>query len=307
MHNAVFYILAVVALLWPAVTGPVALVAGIVISLVFRLSVPAVVKPWSSHLLGAAVSLLGAGIPLATVISSGGRGLGFSLALIVGTLVVGALLARKMQVDREIGTLISSGTAICGGSAIAAVSGAVKAKPEQTAIALAIVFVLNALAVFIFPPLGTWFGLTGEQFGMWAAMAIHDTSSVVAAAVAYGNGAEAVAVPMKLARALWIIPVAAVIGRIYAGKGGGKLPWFLATFVALAAFFSLFPEFGHVGTLLADAGKRLLVLVLFLIGASITKSSLQVMGRSSVILAVTLWLGISILSLWAILSFSSIV
>lgn len=307
MHNAVFYILAAVALLWPAVTGPMALIAGITASLLFRLSLPVAVKPWTSHLLGGAVSLLGAGIPLTTVISSGGRGLGFSLALIAGTLLAGAMLARKLGVDRQVGTLISSGTAICGGSAIAAVAGAVKAKPEQTAIALAIVFVLNALAVFIFPPLGSWLGLTGEQFGMWAAMAIHDTSSVVAAAVSYGNGAEAVAVPMKLARALWIIPVAAVLGRIYAGKGGGKLPWFIGTFVVLAGFFSVFPEYGHVGALLADAGKRLLVLVLFLIGASMTKSSLQVMGRSSVILAVILWVAISVLSLWAILSFSTIV
>jgi len=292
-----------VCLIWTEITGPISLTSGLILSLLWGVTLPTRFKAWTSQLLGLAVSLLGAGIPLTEVLRSGGRGLGVSLVLIVFTLMVGAFLARRLRVDSRVGTLISSGTAICGGSAIAAVSGAVRASAEQTGVAVAIVFILNSLAVFVFPPIGQWLDLSGEEFGVWSALAIHDTSSVVAAALSYGQGAEAVAVPMKLARALWIIPMAAILGRIHAGQAGGKLPWFVGAFLMLAGFFSAFPQYQQQGVFLAGAGKRILVLVLFLIGAAISRQTLRKTGPAPLLFGVLLWLGVSGVSLGMLVFF----
>lgn len=294
-------VVAVATLIWTAITGPFALIIGMVLALAFGITPPSRFKSWTSHILGAAVSLLGAGIPIAEVARSGGRGLGVSLLLIVSVIAIGSYLARKLKVDEKIGTLISSGTAICGGSAIAAVSGSIRSNTEQTAVALAIVFILNSVAVFIFPPLGHLLELTGEQFGIWSALAIHDTSSVVGAAVSFGQGAEGIAVPMKLARALWIIPVAAVMARMHAGEGKGKLPWFVFTFVIIAAAFSLLPQLHGIKLPVEFAGKRLLVLVLFLIGSGISRETLRRAGWRPLALGILLWFIVSASSLAAIM------
>lgn len=302
LHLSLLLIASVSVLVVNAISGPLALIIGIVMALAFGMPLPSKFKPWTSQILGAAVSLLGASIPIAEVLRSGGRGLGVSLLLIVAVIVAGIYLARVLRVDDKIGTLISSGTAICGGSAIAAISGSIRSNAEQTAVALAIVFILNSVAVFIFPPLGHLVGLTGEQFGVWSALAIHDTSSVVGAAVSFGQGAEGIAVPMKLARALWIIPVAAVLARMHAGEGKGKLPWFVFTFVIIAALFSLLPQLHDFKSPVEFAGKRLLVLVLFLIGSAISRETLRSAGWRPLALGIILWFMVSTVSLAAIMS-----
>jgi uncharacterized integral membrane protein (TIGR00698 family) len=272
------------------------------LSLAFGISLPATVKSWTSNILGTAITLLGAGVPVQVALQNGEQGLVISLLLIAGVLSIGAFMAKLLKVEEKVGTLISSGTAICGGSAIAAVSGSIRSNAEQTGVALAIVFILNSIAMFLFPLLGHLLGLTGEQFGVWAALAIHDTSSVVGAAVAFGQGAENIAVPMKLARALWIIPVAAVLARIHSGKGKGKLPWFVFTFLGVAAAFSLIPALHDVKEPIEFAGKRLLVVVLFFIGSAITRETLRTTGWRPLALGVILWAVVSVASLMAIVT-----
>jgi len=297
-RRTLFFTLALACLLVDPITGPAAIVLGMLTALTLGNPLSPAERSWNARLLGGAVALLGAGIPLRQVIDFGSRGLGVSLLLILGVLGIGVFLGRRFGVDEETAILISSGTAICGGSAIAATSGAISAKAEATAISLAVVFLLNATAVLIFPPLGHALALSSEQFGVWASLAIHDTSSVIGAALAFGEGSEAIATPMKLARALWIIPMAAGLGAWVTRRrsrdsalqaAAPKKPWFIAGFAALAAFFTAFPEFGAQGALLAHAGRRGLVLVLFLIGATLTRETLRKAGLRPFMLGSVLW------------------
>ena len=269
-------------------------------------------KALTSSLLSLSVMGLGAGMDLRAVARAGASGVVYTALGIATALLLGALLSRLLGVERIVAALITVGTAICGGSAIAAVAAVLRPKEHETTVALATVFLLNAVALFAFPPIGHFFGLSDGQFGLWSAIAIHDTSSVVGAAVAWGGGAVAVATTVKLARALWIVPLTLAIGawnkrQPLAGADGqgpagkAKLPWFILGFVLAAALVTYVPALQMPGHVVAAGAKQAMVLVLFLIGAGLSRQSLLEVGVKPLVFGVLLWLAMAGASLAAIL------
>ena len=296
------------ACLLPFVPHGGALVLGIAVALVAG-------NPWLTAtkrvvpvLLGVSVTGLGAAADLSVVARTGARGVGYTAAGIVLTCAAGYFLAKALRVEADTAALVSAGTAICGGSAIAAVAPAIRARTESVSVALAAVFLLNAVALVVFPPLGRLVGLVEPHFGMFAALAIHDTSSVVGAAAAYGPRAVEVATTVKLARALWIVPLAWVLGQAFArrtgeaGRSGTKLPWFLAGFVAAAAIVTAAPALRGAGLTVASAARRLLVVTLFLVGSTLTRDALAKVGARPFLLAVLLWVLAASATLGALLA-----
>ena len=240
-------------------TPPVMLFLGLVYALFCGQPYPSTNKKLSKLLLQYSVVGLGFGMNLYESLASGREGMLFTIVSVFGTLMIGMLIGRKLlKVDKETAYLISSGTAICGGSAIAAVGPVIKAKPENMSVALAVVFILNAIALFLFPSIGHWLGLSQQEFGTWAAIAIHDTSSVVGAGAAYGEEALQVATTIKLTRALWIIPLAFATSFLFKSKDRKvSIPWFILYFV-IAILLNTFvldgyPEFGKAISSLARA------------------------------------------------------
>jgi len=213
---------------------------------------------------------------------------------------LGIALGKLLKVEKNTSLLIASGTAICGGSAIAAVAPIIKSKSYQTSFALIVVFVLNDVALFIFPLIGSQLGLSQEAFGNWAAIAIHDTSSVVGAGAIYGDKALQVATTVKLIRALWIVPLSLIIA--FANKSGGKksinFPWFILFFVAAIIFAYLFPDMQSSYEHFSWLGRRGMVVALFLIGSNITIAEIKKSGPRSFILGIALWIIISVGSLF---------
>lgn len=288
-------------------TPPVALFLGLLFALLCGQPCPKFNKKASKKLLQYAVVGLGFGMNLYQSIASGKEGMMFTIVSVAGTMLIGMLVGYKLlKVNKTTSYLISSGTAICGGSAIAAVGPVIKAKDSEMSVALATVFVLNAIALFVFPVLGNWLGLTQQQFGMWAAIAIHDTSSVVGAGAAYGEEALQVATTIKLTRALWIIPLALITSLIF--KSGDKkisIPWFILCFVgAMLVNTYLLTDYPEIGKVISGIARKLLTLTMFFIGASLSKSTLRSVGVKPLIQGVILWLLISIGSLMYILLIS---
>ena len=283
---------------------------GLLLGLVIALALGNPYLPWTRKatpkLLAVSVVGLGAGMDLRVVFHVGAHGLLYTALGIATALSLGALLTRAFQVSRNVGTLITVGTAICGGSAIAAVVPILRPRDDETSVALATVFLLNAVALFLFPLIGHLAGLTDQQFGLWAALAIHDTSSVVGAAVAWGGRAVEIATTVKLARALWIVPLALAVGQWHrrtsgeAAQGKAKRPWFIAGFLAAAALVTYVPGLQPAGHLVASVARQALVVTLFFIGAGLTKSSLRTVGARPLLLGVSLWLSMAGLSLGAI-------
>lgn len=293
------------AMLLPWFSAPVALAVGAVFAL--TLGTPFAGTPaLGSRLLKLAVIGLGFGLPLERVIVQGGHALWIASAAVLLALALGLLLRRLFDVERDTGLLIAAGTAICGGSAIAALAPVIRARPESISVALACVFVLNALALYLFPWIGHWLELDQSRFGLWAALAIHDTSSVIGAAYAYGDEALNQATVVKLARALWIVPVvmgfALLERRQTPGRVGAAIdiPWFIVLFIAAAAARALFPGLDTLFDQLAFAARRLLVLVLFLIGSGLSLALLQRIGLRPLMLAALSWLVISLAVLLAL-------
>src|SRR5882724_9393407 len=229
----------------PWVSPPLGLLAGLLFAVVIGNPVPAATARFQRWLLPASVVGLGFGIKLDAVIRAGATGVCVTAVSLVLTMGLGWLLARWLRVGRVTGQLISTGTAVCGGSAIAAVGPVLDAQPNEMSVALGCVFILNAVALFAFPALGHWAHLSQLQFGTWAAIAIHDTSSVVGAAARFGPDALTTAISIKLARALWILPIVAVAAFLsrHAGRGGGKtpVPWFVAYFLGASFLATLVP------------------------------------------------------------------
>ena len=279
---------------------------GLIFALVCGQAHPKFNKKVSKYLLQYSVVGLGFGMNLQASLASGKEGMEFTIISVIGTMIIGMFIGRKLlKVDRDTAYLISSGTAICGGSAIAAVGPVLKAKDSEMSVALATIFVLNAIALFIFPVLGHTFGLDQQQFGTWAAIAIHDTSSVVGAGAAYGEEALKVATTIKLTRALWIIPLAFATSFIF--KGSGKkvsIPWFILYFVVAIVLNTYVldgvPQFGQAVSGLARKG---LIITMFFIGASLSMDVLKQVGMKPLIQGVALWAVISISSLAYILLF----
>lgn len=296
---ALWIVAAACALPW--VTPPLALFLGLVFAFAVGNTDPKRAAKVQKFLLQASVVGLGFGIHFTAVVRAGSTGVVATAGSLMATLALGFLLARWLQVERVVGGLISTGTAICGGSAIAAMGPVLGAQGNQMSVALGCVFILNAIALFMFPMIGHWAGLTPEQFGYWSAIAIHDTSSVVGAAARYSPEALAVAVPVKLARALWILPMVA-IAAVYVRKQGGRtaVPWFIFLFVAASAIASFFPLGEPVYPILVYAAKAGLAVTLFLIGASLSKTNMQSVGWRPFVQGIALWIVVSIASLLAV-------
>jgi len=295
--------LGAVACLLPWVSTGVGLLTGLVLALVFGNPYLTWTRPSVHRLLTLAVIGLGAGMDLRVVARVGLDGVGYTVAGIALCLTLGWLLAKALRVQGTTGLLISVGTAICGGSAIAAVVPVVRAKENEASVALGTVFLLNAVALFVFPAVGRALSLGESQFGLWAALAIHDTSSVVGAAVAYGGKAVEVATTVKLARALWIVPLTLAIAFFYrrttgeAAQGKAKRPWFILGFVLAAALVTYVPVLAPAGQLVSVVSKQALVLTLFLIGSNLTRQALQAVGLRPFLQGVLLWISMAGVSL----------
>ncbi|WP_253895818.1 YeiH family protein [Corallococcus exercitus] len=281
--------------LLPVVSTGLALLAGLGVAMTVGNPFVATTRKLTPRLLSLAVVGLGAGMDLGAVLSAGREGLGYTVVGIALCLTLGVGLARLLGVPRVTGLLISVGTAICGGSAIAAVVPVLRPQEHETSVALGTVFLLNAVALFVFPVVGHAVGLTPHQFGLWCAMAIHDTSSVVGAALRYGPEALAVATPVKLARALWILPLTVGLAAWKRREGDavtGKVrrPWFIAGFLGAAAVVTVFPALKPVGQGVAAVARQVLVVTLFLLGAGLTRDTLRAVGLRPLAQAVALWL-----------------
>ena len=296
----------------PVIEPPIALFTGLIFAFIFGIPCPKFNKKLSKYLLQASVVGLGFGMNLVESLKSGADGMVFTVVSVVGVMVAGVLLGRYMRIDSKTSYLISSGTAICGGSAIAAVGGVLKAKENEMAVSLGVIFILNAIALFIFPPLGHLFGLSQEQFGTWAAIAIHDTSSVVGAGDAYGPRACELATLIKCTRALWIIPLAFFTIWYFrnqkGGEGKGKvsIPWFILLFVLAMVINTYTPEsamsvMGPIYHGCVAIAKQALVVVLFAIGASLSLKVIRQVGIKPMIQALTLWMLIGAGSLFVIM------
>lgn len=306
-HKAVFIIL-ILFCLSPYGSPPIALALGLVLAFTVTNPFPKLTGKPTKYLLQASVVLLGFGMNLGAVYKAGKDGILFTIATIFGTLILGYFVGKLLNVQRKTSALISSGTAICGGSAIAAVGPAINAEPEEMSVSLGTVFVLNSVALFAFPLIGQAIGLTQDQFGIWSAIAIHDTSSVVGASQAFGEQALAIATTVKLARALWIAPVAFMFAFLYRKADAGSktkiaIPWFIFLFVAAAAFRTYAPAFilPSIFDSLVSAAKAGMTVTLFLIGASLSRETLRAVGVRPLIQGVLLWIVISLVSLWAVL------
>ena len=298
--NKIIFLILGTACLIPVVTTPMALAAGIVFSLFFGNPWPKKSVAASQMLLKLSVVGLGFGLSIQEVWTVGRSSVGYTVVGITLTIATGLLLGRLLHIRGNTSVLISCGTAICGGSAIAALAPVIKAKDDETAVALATIFTLNAVALIVFPLVGHYFDLTQHQFGVWAGLAIHDTSSVVGAAASYGAQALDVGTTVKLTRAAWIAPIALGAGLLVRSRGKAKFPLFILGFVVAATLHSLVPQFSSLWQLFSGVARQFLVLTLFLVGAGITREVLQRIGIWPMLQGVSLWIIVSVLTLVAI-------
>ena len=292
------------AALLPVTTSAMALLLGVFLALVVGNPYIAKTRKLTRPMLAWSIVGLGAGVNLLVVLKAGLDGIFFTLLSLTATLLVGMYLGRWLKINRETSVLLNVGTAICGGSAIAAVSSAIRAKDESTAVALGIVFILNALGLLIFPSLGHWFQLSQHQFGMWSALAIHDTSSVVGAAMQYGPQALEVGTTVKLVRALWIIPVSILFAKYFRKETGAsevkqatQYPWFIGGFLLMSALVTWVEVLQPLGHQIEWLAKRALVATIFLIGSGLTLATLQKVGIKALVHGVVLWILVASTSL----------
>lgn len=292
----IIYVILIIIGFFPFISPVIALVAGIIISLLGIKNKS--ISQYTSLSLKVSIVLMGFGMNLMQVISASKTGFIDTAISVVLVMLSGALLTKLLRVDSKTGLLISAGTAICGGSAIAAVAPVINAKSYQVSFSLIVIFILNAIALIIFPYIGHYFNLSQETFGTWAAIGIHDTSSVVGAGAIYGVKALRIATTIKLIRALWIIPLSIVIALTQKDKTSGKIkiPWFIALFVLSILIAYFFPSGAKLYSILSWLGKRGIVIALFLIGSSISLSEAKEAGFKSFVLGVLLWFLIAVSS-----------
>jgi uncharacterized integral membrane protein (TIGR00698 family) len=296
-----FVLLAFVAVPTRWASPPVALALGVAFGMLAAHPYAAASRKASKLLLQVSVVALGFSMNLQEVLRAGRSGFLYTMLGIAFALAAGTVLAKVLRVPRKAGYLISVGTAICGGSAIAAVGPAVEANDEEMSVSIGTVFLLNALGLIVFPPLGHMFALTEPQFGLWAALAIHDTSSVVGAGAKYGAAALTVATTVKLARALWIVPLTLGTASVRAYRSRDKAPadgqkkpiawpWFILFFLGAAVLNSYVPALAPVYPWLSRAGRIGLTVTLFLIGTGMSRASLKSVGIRPLLQGVVLWL-----------------
>jgi len=297
------FLIAAIASLTPFIEPPLALFLGIVLAQLIRHPYEKYNNRATGLLLKISVVGLGFGMNAIEAAQAGKQGILFTIASIILTFLIGLAAGKLMAVNKKTAILISTGTAICGGSAIAAVAPVIGAKENEISVSLATVFILNSIALLVFPPIGNWFHLSQSQFGMWAAIAIHDTSSVVGAAHKFGAQALQIATIVKLERALWIIPVSFIMALAFkSSKNKIKIPWFIFFFV-IAMFLNTFlPQIHQLDQMIVFAAKRGLTLTLFLIGAGLTRNALRTVSLSPMVLGVLLWIMISVSSLIVIIN-----
>lgn len=305
MVAKIIYIALIALVLFPfdligtafAITPAIALFLGLIFAFVFPNPYPKFNKKTSKYLLQAAVVGLGFGMNINESLKSGADGMVFTIVSVFGVMLIGVTFGYMLHINRKTSYLISSGTAICGGSAIAAVGPVIKADSKEMAVSLGVIFILNAIALFIFPPIGQYFDMSQTQFGTWAAIAIHDTSSVVGAGEAYGTEALQVATLIKLTRALWIIPLALVTMLIFRDKSKiVSVPWFIFLFI-IAMIINTYCNVAHVlSTSIVYIAKKGLILTLFLIGANLSLSTIKSVGAKPLLLAIVLWIIIGVSS-----------
>lgn len=286
--------------LTPWATPPLALLAGLIFGAVAVHPYKDESRRLSRVLLQAAVVGLGFGMNLHEVVHAGASGFIYTALGIAFALSVGTLLGRWLAVQPRPAFLISTGTAICGGSAIAAVGPITGATPDEMSVSLGTIFVLNSIALLTFPAIGAWMKLSQTQFGLWAALAIHDTSSVVGASAKYGAAALAVGTTVKLARALWIVPLSLATAAVKHSKTKIQWPWFILFFCLAAVANTYLFAGAKAYQLLYGAGRMMLIITLFLIGASLSPGTIRRVGPRPLLQGVLLWIVVAVVSLLAI-------
>lgn len=302
LARKIIFIAGIIFCLLPFTDPPMALLLGIILSQVNGHPFAKYNSKLTKIFLQVSVVGLGFGMNLFEAAKAGKEGLLFTIVTIGITFLAGILLGKFFKIDKKVSYLISSGTAICGGSAIAAVSPIIGAKAEQMSVSLGTVFILNSLALLIFPFIGHYFGLTEGQFGLWAAIAIHDTSSVVGAAAKYGAEALQIATTVKLERALWIIPLSFVTAIVFRNKKSKvNIPYFIFFFVIAMTINTFIPQLHSAGQVILLIARKGLTVTLFLIGAGLTKETLKAVGIKPMLLGIILWIIISVSSLIVIL------
>jgi uncharacterized integral membrane protein (TIGR00698 family) len=307
MWRKALFIILIIFCLTPWASPPIALALGLVLAFTIGSPFPEASGKPTKYLLQASVVLLGFGMNLSAVYQAGKSGILFTIATIFGTLILGYFVGKLLKVADKTSTLISTGTAICGGSAIAAVAPVIDAEKDEISVSLGTVFVLNSIALFVFPVIGHALGLTQHQFGVWSAIAIHDTSSVVGASASYGPEALVFATTVKLARALWIAPVALLFAYIYKRKNSAStakvaVPWFIFLFLIATALRSYLPVWiePSIYEALVNLAKAGLTVTLFLIGAGLSRETLAKFGYWALLQGVILWIVISVVGLFAV-------
>ncbi|KEY19015.1 YeiH family protein [Kaistella antarctica] len=298
----ILFFLLVVFCVSPFASSPLALALGIGFTIIIGNPYEQKVHKYIHSLLQISIVGLGFGLQLDEALKAGREGITLTIMSITTVMVLGYFLGKFLKIERPLSYLISVGTAICGGSAIAAVTPIIKPTTKQMSLALAIVFTLNSVALFIYPAIGHLLNMTQEQFGLWCAIGIHDTSSVVGAANKYGDIALKVATTVKLSRALWIIPMSLLTMVLFKTKGAKiKIPWFIGYFIIailLHTYFPIFEGFSHIATTAAKSGLNL---TLFFIGSTISIQTLKTISWKPLFLAIVLWVIISVGSLLMIL------
>jgi uncharacterized integral membrane protein (TIGR00698 family) len=302
--RAIVLILLIFFCLTPWASPPLALALGIACALAVGNPFPKQTGKATKYLLQVSVVLLGFGMNLQAVWKAGKDGILFTIATIFGTLLVGFLIGKFLAVESKTSNLISAGTAICGGSAIAAVAPVIEADDKQISVSLGTVFVLNSIALFIFPALGLYLGLSDSQFGVWSAIAIHDTSSVVGASAKFSDQALQIATTVKLARALWIAPVALLFAFFYRHKSAKiAIPYFILFFLTATVVRSYsWPVPPSIWDALVNVAKAGLTITLFLIGTGLSLETIRRVGARPFLQGVLLWIMISLVALWAVMT-----
>ncbi|AQW99920.1 putative sulfate exporter family transporter [Elizabethkingia anophelis] len=301
LQKILFFVLLIFCVT-PFVEPPLALILGFVVS--FFIGHPYIKHNSfaAKYLLQFSVVGLGFGMNLTEAIKVGKEGLIFTVASIFFTLIVGLIIGRYLKINKSTSTLISGGTAICGGSAIAALAPVINAKDEDISVAMACIFILNALALLIFPVIGHQLNMSQDQFGLWSAIAIHDTSSVIGSAQKYGEEALKIATTVKLERALWIIPVSILLSILNKGSVKKiKIPYFILGFIGAILLAYYFPQIRPFGEIMVFTAKKALNITLFLIASGLSISSIKKVGVKPLVQGVLLWIFISVGSLLVIM------
>ena len=299
----VIFMFFVVLCLSPLISPPIALLMGLIIAQFIGHPYLNLNHKATHILLQVSVVGLGFGMNVNSALKAGKEGFILTIFSIIGTILIGIFLGKLLKIEEKISFLISTGTAICGGSAIAAISPVIKANEKQISVALGTIFILNSVALVLFPFIGHYLNLSETQFGLWCAIAIHDTSSVVGAAGKYGTHALEVATTVKLARALWIIPIAILSTFIFKNKDTKiKIPYFIGLFILAMIANTYIPFVRDFSHYITGFAKATLTLTLFLIGCGLSRKVLVSVGYKPLVQGIVIWIIISVSTLWAIIS-----